>query len=51
MTLTTTTRARSAATSGAPRINLRRGLFVNDPRTEPRPAPKSTWIGTLVVQR
>jgi hypothetical protein len=51
MTLTTTTRARSFAKSSAPRISLRRSLFVIDPRTEPRDTPRHTWIGALVVRR
>lgn len=51
MTLTTTTRARSFATTSAPRISLRRGLFLSDPRTEPRTMPSYTWIGTIVVPR
>ena len=51
MTLTTTTRARSIATTTAPRISLRRSLFLTDPRTEPREGPRPTWIGTLVVRR
>jgi hypothetical protein len=51
MTLTTTTRARRSETSSAPRINLRRSLFMKDPRVEPRPAASPTWIGSLVVRR
>jgi hypothetical protein len=51
MTLTTTTRARRSETSSAPRISLRRSLFLTDRRTEPRPALSPTWIGSLVVRR
>ena len=51
MTLTTTTRARGTMTTSAPRISLRRSLFLTDPRSEPREAPRPTWIGTLVVRR
>ena len=51
MTLTTTTRARSITTTSAPRISLRRSLFLHDPRSEPRAAPSPTWIGALVVRR
>ena len=50
MTLTTTTRARSISTT-APRISLRRSLFLTDPRAEPREGPRPTWIGALVVRR
>ena len=51
MTLTTTTRVRAIEATTAPRISLRRGLFLADPRTEPRETPRPTWIGTLVVRR
>jgi hypothetical protein len=51
MTLTTTTRARAAANSSAPRINLRRSLFVRDARSETRATPQPTWIGTLTTPR
>ena len=51
MTLTTTTRARRSSTSSAPRISLRRSLFLKDDRAESRTMPKPNWIGSLVVQR
>jgi hypothetical protein len=51
MTLTTTTRARRIRTSSAPTVSLGRSLFLNDPRRESRSVSKSTWVGSLVVQR
>lgn len=51
MTLTTTTRARRSTTSSAPRVNLRKSLFMGDNRHEVRSISKSTWVGSLVVQR
>lgn len=51
MTLTTTTRARRSSSSSAPRISLRRSLFLKDGRVETRSMPKPNWIGSLVVPR
>ena len=52
MTITTSTNTRrSTTTTAAPTVSMRRGMILSSSRGEPRPAPRSRWIGSLTVER